>query len=808
MELQMQRIGLTFLNAFVLVGFLGGIVPQADGASAVPKRLRSNIDDSRTFQLTGNTRPAVTQGLAQDLGQVSSSLVMPRMSIHFSLTAAQQTDLNQFLTSLQDRRSSNYHKFLTPEEYAARFGVNEADLAKITTWLEDNGFSNLQVARSRGWVSFNGTAGQVQQAFHTAIHRYSLNGEPHFANSSDPLLPKALQGMAMSVRGLHNFHLKGHVQMKPRFTSSLSGDTYLTPDDWATIYDVKPMYSAGLDGSPLSNAGTACGGSPCSIVVVGQSDVLASDLAAFRAAAALPAKTVTTVVPPNDNDPGIQTQSGDEGESDLDLEWANGIAKNANILFVTADFTVNNGVEDSIAYAIDNNVAPILSTSYGLCELYETVSDMSAQNALFQLANAQGMTIVSASGDGGAADCDTGYPANQGLSVDFPASSPYVTGVGGTTLTVANTTTGGYWSSSNNGNSGSAQSYIPEAVWNDTLADAALAASGGGASAFFAKPSWQTGTGVPGNSFRNVPDIAFTASPNQNGLLLCGEGWCTSGFRNASTYLDVTGGTSAGPPNFAGVLAMIVQQTGARLGNINPNIYSLAQISQTAFHDITSGNNIVPCTVGSLNCTTGTMGYSAGIGYDQTTGWGSIDSFNLAEQWSEDIQMTASPTNLTIQAGSSGSSTVTVTPYKNFTGQVTFACTVASALADVTCSLSNSQVNTSGSTTVTINAAGNAHMMWLDRFRHLPPPALGWFLLSMVMASLLFALRNRRATVYAFGSAALLMLVLGAASCGGTSSSGSTGSTGSTAVAESGNVIVTGTSGQIVNTVNIAVSIP
>ncbi len=766
-------------------------------------------------ELKGNMRPSVAQGVAQDQGEVSSSLAMPRMSIHFAPTTAQQADLDQFLTTLQQRHNSNYHQFLTPEQYAARFGVNEADLAKVTSWLESNGFSNIQTSRSKTWIGFSGSAGQVSQAFHTSIHKYLLNGEPHIANSTNPQMPQALQGMVQGLRGLHDFRMKTHLRMNPHFTSSQTGNTFVTPADWATIYDVQPLYSEGFDGSPLANDNTFCGGSSCSIVIVGQSDVLASDLASFRSAAGLSAKTITVVVPPLTNDPGVLLTSGDEGESDLDLEWSNGIAKNANVLFATSEY-----VEDAIAYAIDYNVAPIMSTSYGLCEQDETLSDANYQNALFQQANAQGMTIVSAAGDGGAADCDTSYPARLGLAVDFPGSSPYVTSIGGTTLTVANTTVGGYWAPATNSTTdliSSALKYIPETVWNDSLADAALAAGGGGASILYSKPSWQTGTGVPNDGKRDVPDIALAASPNQDGLLVCGSTadgavfLCSNGFRDGPTTtgsVNPTGGTSAGAPSFAGVLALLVQETGARLGNINPNLYAVADISQTAFHDITSGSNSVACLLGTVNCLTGTMGYSAGVGYDQASGWGSIDAYNLVEQWSEDIEISSNPTTLTVQPGASGTATISVSPYKNFTGTVSFSCAVSSSLTDVTCAVPSTTVTTSGSTTLTVTAASTAHTPFWRKFHILPPAGVGLLILGLVMTASLYLLRKQR-LVYAWGAAAMLALMLGAASCGGGSSSGTTGGGSITGpVAESGTITVTATSGKIVNSVSIAVSIP
>jgi subtilase family serine protease len=397
-------------------------------------RLHSNIDDSKTFVLMGNTRPVVMQGLAQDQGKEPGSRAMPRMAIHFTMTAAQRADLEQLLTDQQNRRSPQYRKFLAPEEYAACFGLNEGDLGKITLWLENGGFSNLQVARSRTWVSFSGTVAHAEAAFHTHIHKYSFNGEAHFANATDPQLPKALEGIVENVRGLHNFRMKPHVKRpQPRFTGGVTPYYYhfLAPDDWQTIYNVKPLYNTGFDGSSVT------------IAVVGQSDVLLSDIEAFRSAASLPVNNPIVVTPPGYTRPEIV--NGDETESDLDLEWSGAIAKNANILFITTSATADNGVEDSIIYAIDSNVAPILSTSYGLCEADISATDLSTLTNLFAQASAQGMTIVAASGDNGGAACDTAttQKATHGLAVDFPASSPHVTGVGGTEFSEGN---GNYWS--------------------------------------------------------------------------------------------------------------------------------------------------------------------------------------------------------------------------------------------------------------------------------------------------------------------------------------------------------------------------
>jgi len=788
---------LTFLNTFMLaILVIGGSAPVAFGASQAPRRLRSDIDDSQTFVLKGNTRPVVELGLAQDRGEISASQTLPRMSIHFAMTAAQRADLAQLLTQQQDRRSPQFHKFLTPESYAARFGLNTADLQKITLWLENNGLSNLQVARSRTWVSFSGTAAQAKAAFHTAIHSYAVNGETHFANANDPQLPKALQGMAQSVRGLHDFRMKPRMRrLQPRFTSSISGITFLAPDDWATIYDVKSLYGQGLDGTGIT------------IAVVGQSDVLLTDIQAFRSAAGLPAKDPTIVLA--GRDPGLQTSSGDEGESDLDLEWSGAIAKNANILFVTASFAgTGNGVEDSITYAIDNNVAAILSTSYGLCETNLAAAEFNTQNALFAQANAQGMTILAASGDGGAADCDPPQSnpneaaATQGLAVDFPASSPYVTGLGGTTLNEAG---GTYWGTTNNSGNGSALSYIPEVVWNDAF----KFSSGGGASALVAKPVWQIGTGVPTDTARHVPDLSFTSSPTHDGYLICSEGSCVNGFRRADQSLDVTGGTSVGPPTFAGVLALLLQKNGpgSRVGNINPNLYSLAAMfppttsrSSSPFQDITSGNNIVPCATGSPNCPASLqMGYTAAVGYDQATGLGSIDANNLVQDWSFDFQLAASSSTLRVARGNSGTLTLNVTPQSNFAGTVSFTCSVAAPLTNVTCSIPGT-VSTSGTTTLTITAGSTAGSPLQRPFRGMPTPGPWWPLLALTFAAAIFTLRKQR-PAFALSAVAFL-LAIAVVSCGGGSSSGTP-----TSVAQTGTVKVTATSGQLVNTTSISVTV-
>ena len=185
-------------------------LPVVIGGQALqpPQRVRGNVNDSETFVLAGNIRPLVEQHVARQDGKLPGGYLMPRMALHFKMTAAQNAGLEQLLRAQQDRHSSQYHKFLTPEDYAAGFGVDDADTAKVVRWLEDSGFSDVQVARSRSWVSFAGTAAQTERTFHLSLHQYSLKGQVYFASTGEPHLPEALEGLVASVTGLHNFTLK------------------------------------------------------------------------------------------------------------------------------------------------------------------------------------------------------------------------------------------------------------------------------------------------------------------------------------------------------------------------------------------------------------------------------------------------------------------------------------------------------------------------------------------------------------------------------------------------------------------------
>ena len=600
---------------------------------ALADRIPQTISDAASWRMQGNVNPRVQPEL--DRGPASGALKLQGMRLVFQLTPEHQKSLDTLLQQQLDPASANYHRWLTPEEYATRFGLSQADVSRIAGWLHRQGFSNIIPARSRTWIGFSGTAAQVASALHTTIHQYldSASGEMHYANATEPSLPGAFRGVVAAISGLNDYRPRPrsvirHVQ--PHFTSDLSGNHYLAPDDFATIYDVQGLYSSGINGTGQA------------IAIMGQSDLSKDsghhnqyDVVTFRSVSKLPVADLQVILVPGDADPGIVKD--DVGEANLDVEWSGAVARNAKLIYVNSS-----NAFDSLQYAVDQNLAPVISLSYGDCEANFSSTEINTITHMSQQANTQGQTIVAAAGDSGAADCDiTTDPNNpvksatHGYAVDVPASFPYVTGMGGTEFSEGDDTGATqYWSGANNSNNGSALSYIPETAWNDTAADGSLATGGGGVSTLFTKPSWQTGAGVPSDGQRDVPDISLSSSADHDGYLICSQSSCVNGYRQSNNDLSVIGGTSVAAPTFAGLVTLLVQQTNERQGNVNPLLYGLVASASNAFHDITTGNNMVPCTPGSKDCpASGMIGYDAGPGYDLATGLGSVDAGALAAAW-------------------------------------------------------------------------------------------------------------------------------------------------------------------------------
>jgi hypothetical protein len=706
-----------------------------------PDRIAATIDSSHMVALQNHVSPFAQSRYEQGLIDPSRPLNVTMM---FTPTVAQQAALRELLEKQQDPASANFHRWLTPEQYADRFGLSQNDINRITAWLQSQGFKMVYVARGRDALTFSGDAAQVQSAFKTEIRTYNVNGREHFANSTAPMIPAALSGIVGGFRGLHNFFPHPQIRHHPDF--SLSGTTthFIAPGDLATIYNINPLYqlTPPIDGTNQK------------LVVVGQTDIYLADINNYRSAFGLstiptsasscaPSTTAgetgvistpcdTTnfqlVISGTGGDPGLSP--GDISESDLDIEVSGSTARNAQIIFVTSGL----GVGDSWSWAIDHNLAPVISISYGLCEAFNTSPPLATEDQEFQKAASMGISVFAAAGDGGAATCDANVgnsPAIYGLSVSYPASSPEVTGIGGTEF---NEGVGTYWnpppttSTTNFGNS--ALSYIPELAWNDTtfLLSQGLTpgATGGGPSncekvtgttteagfpfsicaspGGFAKPSYQTAL-TTSDGVRDVPDISFSASNVNDPYIICtpqsetngsaSTSTCVNGITTAlDTYNSAFGGTSAATPLAAGMTALLNQYLGTNgLGNINTQLYKLYGTNQSAFHNINTGTdatdedastNIVPCTSGApsveppaLRCpSTDKFGFSVvgGPSYSTVTGLGSINFNTLFTAWGASRTGTTtsiSPSATNVNVGTSVTFTATVTPAAA-TGTVSF----------------------------------------------------------------------------------------------------------------------------------------
>jgi uncharacterized protein (TIGR03437 family) len=567
------------------------LVLCALASAAPPDRIAGPVDIRQIAPIRGSVHRMAQPQF--DRGAVDPAFPMNHVVLFVKPSAAQQAELDQLLADQQNPSSKQFRRWLSPEEFGNRFGLTSRDHSQAIAWLHSEGFAIDQTSRARNWIMFSGTAAQVQQALHTAIHRYEVNGEKHFANTSDPAVPAALAGLIGSFEGLHDFQPKPSPKTAtPDYNTG--GNHYLVPGDYATIYDIGPLYSAGIDGTGVN------------IGIVGTSTLVLSDIETFRSKYGLPPNDPESVLA--GSNPGLST--GALGEADLDIEWSGAVAPGATVYYYYSTSVVT-----AIAAAVNANLVHTISISYGGAEIdYSAL----AYQPIFQQANAQGITVFASSGDSGAANYpDSGSFSRFGPAVSFPASYPEVTAVGGTQF---NEGTGIYWAATNASDSSSALSYIPEIAWSP---------GGGGASAIFSKPSWQSGPGVPPDQARDLPDISMAASCH-DALVVIYQGTTMNGC-----------GTSASAPSMAGVVALLNhslvnggQLSRPGLGNINPQLYRLAQSAPTAFHDITSGGNTVTCTQGSPECSSGAFGYQAGPGYDLATGIGSIDVNNFVSQWS------------------------------------------------------------------------------------------------------------------------------------------------------------------------------
>ncbi len=680
---------LRVLPLSLLITLCPGMAPLPAQAQSVAQPLIVRpVDESSLVTLRGNVHPLARPQF--DRGPAPASLGAQRQLLVLKRTPRQEMMLQQYLASLEDKNSPNFHHFLTPEQFGQQYGPATEDVAKIVSWLSGQGFSVNKVAKSNMAIEFTGSVSQVQTAFHTQIHRFVVNGRDHVANVSNPMIPSALAPVVAGVSPLNDFFPRpqviqgpsgrwdaGEKRFVPELTLTGSGTQmlFVGPSDAATIYDVPTSLNAHIKSGQATYYGTGV-----TVGIATDGIVNVSNIANYRTLFALPAGSYTVVT-----DGGGVSGDVDNTEPTLDGEVVSAIAPGAKLVYYQAgDTSFQSGVILAILRAIDDNAINILNVSYGGCELAQGAAGNQEILNAWEQAAAQGIAVTVSSGDSGSAGCDnpdSQTVATHGYGVNGLASTPYTVAVGGTDFDVLSNSFTQYVSSTNGYGYTSALGYVPENSWNNSpKSDGALAnnqayvdskgatnivAGGGGASSAslydananvaggYAKPLWQqqyeTSAGIATDSVRDLPDISLFAA---NGMYraawaLCGDGDCNG----SNPTIHGIGGTSASAPAFAGVLALINQKTGAtaRLGQPNWILYALAKSHPEAFHQIKGGNISVVCKAGTPNCAANGFlsGYDVAGSYNLATGLGSLDVSSLVNNWTS-IAKTQTTTSLTL----------------------------------------------------------------------------------------------------------------------------------------------------------------
>ncbi len=697
------------------------VLPLLLIASAVPSAfaqakplITTQVDESNLVSLKGAVSPMI-QG-AQDIGQADPSQPSGRLMLVLQRSPEQETALQEFLQEAHQPTSPNFHKWISPASFAQQFGAADSDIQQLTGWLQSHGLTVASVSAGKNAIEFSGSIAQVQTAFHTSIHTYTVNGETHHANATAPQIPAAFAPIVAGISQLNDFKpvsqakLAGQATYNTKthqgqpganwtypagFFTATAPFYFLAPEDVSKQYDIAPAYAAGINGTGQT------------IGIINDSNIDISLANAYRKLFNLPANPPQVIV--DGTDPGI---NGDSVEAYLDVENAGAIAPNATVkLYVAGSYGLlgDGGLLYAIQRAVNDDAASVLSLSFGLCEAdLGQAADVQLNN-VWEQAAAQGQTVFVSTGDTGSFGCT-------GLGVNGFASTPWNIAVGGTDMYLSDYATGGasianYWSNTNDANLGSLQKSFPEQPWNGSQfglnsttytpagSNTGLVEGGGGGAssceqstfnpatyqtkciAGWPKPSYQVGTGVPADGVRDLPDVSLFASNGFNGVIwpICAEeGDCTetNPFVN-TTYVSGVGGTSASAPAMAGIMALINQKYGPQ-GQANYVLYPLAAQFPAAFHDVAVGSNNVPCAsylVGSyIGCSKDTSDkyysyqkYAATTGYDLASGLGTVDVNQMITNWSKiafkpsATTLTLSPSTFTHGANVTAKATVTGT---------------------------------------------------------------------------------------------------------------------------------------------------
>jgi subtilase family serine protease len=562
------------------------------------------IATSAHAQNAASGTTAIHGGRAEIEHNFTSRLAANRMlKIKVNFAIRDRAQLDKLLAAQADPKSTHYHKWLTSSEFDARFGRTAAEVADVADWLSSSGFV-VTNSSGRG-INAAAPVSAVESALSTTIAA-SSDGVV-FANTDDPQIPARFEAVIGSIEGLDNTS-----HSRAGYTGG--GTTGFAPADVRSFYNENPLLNGGFTGT-----GTDC------IALIEDSDYADYAIAPWDTTFSLPVPNLTRVLADGTN-PGL---NGDENESELDVEWAHAMAPSAPLrVYIGNNGAITEplapGIVDALTRAVSDNACSVISISYTLCggssSFYTSTLD-----SQFAQAAAQGQSVFVITGDWGAAGLvSNGTSCVLGTSptASEMAADPNVTAVGGTQF---NPVYDGW---------GNDVGSVPESAWP---------ASGGGVSAYFSKPSYQIGV-TPADGMRDIPDISLGASAQLPGF------WYSGG-----APICCSGGTSFSAPMWAGFARVIEQEAGARLGNLNPKIYQLAQMGagSSGLRDVTSGNN------GS----DGVAGFNAVAGYDLVTGWGSVDVATFASAYMSSTSSEPLPTaTATASATPTPHPTLTSTP--------------------------------------------------------------------------------------------------------------------------------------------------
>jgi len=609
-------------------------LPQSSPAS----RIAGDWSASAPVLLPAAMPPAPPEAL--DLGLAPGGLRLERMLLLLEPSAAQRQSLDAELTSLQTPGSCAYHHWLTPGQFADAFSNSAADVNAVADWLRSQGFTVAPLPSGRAWIEFSGTAAQVTQAFLASVHAYSTSAGTRFILHGKLSVPAALAPVIhglVSLDGVFSVAAITAPQTVAAPPAALAAETgirraeALTPQLAAQVLHIDALRQGGGE----------------TVAIATRSNIQPQDIAAFRAAFGLPANA--PVVTPAGPDPGL---GSDQAATELAASWSGAAAPAARILVSPAtDTNATDGVDLSLAAIIDQSQAHTVVVGYSACEAALGEPHRAWYATLYGQAAAQGISIVAAAGDSGAAACDpagSDAAVTTGYAVNALASTPWNTAVGASAFAPAGDSTLAAWSPLN-------------------PADPAYA-GGGGRSAAYALPAWQPA--LPGGSQgRLLPDLSLPTGLDtafSRGLAFCFSG---SGPASGCTLVR-SGGSGAAAAIFGGISALIAVQDGPQ-GNLAPRLFALR--SRTGiFNDVQQGSALLVCAAGSSGCdASGAIGYQAAAGFDLATGLGVPDVGNLLAAWAtpdatgtaaSTVALSVSPTQLNVTYNPSASVTSKVTP--------------------------------------------------------------------------------------------------------------------------------------------------